>query len=104
MQKIRVKKLKEVAETIAINFSNPSREFNINKETFIVDNIQPLSESTGLVYLRKNTEKIGLAFCYWINANGGMWKYFFPTYDHCIGMERVKDFLFKVEEKNFNKN
>ena len=104
MQKHRVIKLKETAKIIAENFSNKNREYNYNNETFEVSSIMPLSESTGLVYLIKNTGKYCLAFCYWTNGNGGLWNYFIPTYDHCVGMERVKQELFNIEQRNFNLN
>ena len=96
--------LQEKAEEIAKNFSNKDREFNTNNETFEVDKIEPLSESTGVVLFKKSSKKYAIAFCYYINMCGGIWRYFIPTYDHCIGMESVKGLLALVEKKNFNKN
>ena len=105
MKKDLVHKLKDKANEIAEMFSRQDRQFNFNKETFQIKEIKPLSESTAVVYFVKEpTNKIGLAFLYWINGSGGRWQYFFPTYDHCIGMERVKEELFVVEESNFDKN
>jgi len=96
--------LREKAEQIAFNFSRPDRDGNPMKETFEVANIRPLSESTAIVKLRKNTGKIGVAFCYWINMSGGQWQYFFPTYDHCIGAEKLRDILHDIEQDNFSYN
>ena len=45
-----------------------------------------------------------MAFCYWINMNGGQWQYFFPTYDHCVGMEAVREELKSIELINFEHN
>ena len=104
MQKSRVIKLKQLSKTIAANFSNPNREFNHTNETFEVDKLIPLSESTALIRFKKNTGKMGLAFCYWLNMAGGKWMYFFPTYDHCAGFDMLKDELHKIEIHNFEFN
>ena len=104
MQKQRVIKLRELGEQIAKNFSNPDRERNYNNETFKVDSLIPLSESTALIMFKKSTGKLGLTFCYWLNMAGGQWKYFFPTYDHCAGFDLVKKELHKVEQFNFELN
>ncbi len=104
MQKDRAKKLKKIAVEIANNFSRNDREHNYNNEKFEVFQIKPTSESTGLVYLKKNTGKFAIAFCYWINMNGGVWRYFIPTYDHCAGMEFIKEELRQVEQRNFDYN
>ena len=102
MQKDRAIKLKKIAIEIANNFSRNDREHNYNNEKFEVFQIKPTSECTGLVYLKKSTSKFAIAFCYWINMSGGIWRYFFPTYDHCVGMEFIKEELRQVEQRNFN--
>ena len=104
MQKDRAKKLKKIAIEIANNFSRNDRDHNYNNEKFGVFQIKPTSESTGLVYLKKSTGKFAIAFCYWINMGGGTWRYFFPTYDHCVGMEFIKEELRQVEQRNFDYN
>ena len=35
---------------------------------------------------------------------GGMWQYFFPTYDHCVGAEKLREILHEIEVGNFSKN
>ena len=97
-------KLKDKADDIAAYFSDTSREFNFNNETFSVVKIEPLSESTATILFKKSTGKFAMFFCYYIKMNGGTWQYFFPTYDHCIGMESVKCLLGAVEKSNFDKN
>jgi len=104
MKKQLAIKLKEKAEEIATNFSRDDREFNFSNETFKVHDITPLSETTAFVCFKKSSGKIGIAFCYWINMFGGQWRYFFPTYDHCLGAEKLRDVLHKVEKKNFPLN
>ena len=104
MQKNRAIELKKFAKTIAENFSRADRDFNYSGETFEVYELVPLSESTALIKFKKSSGKFSIAFCYWINMNGGQWRYFFPTYDHCIGMESVKEELRAIEIINFDKN
>jgi hypothetical protein len=103
MQKNRAIMLEKMAESIAHTFSM-NREHNYLNEGFQVEDIIPTSESTALVKLKKTSGKSAIAFCYWINMGGGQWKYFFPTYDHCIGMELIKEELHKVEKGNFEYN
>lgn len=97
-------KLEKISKVIAKNFSESKRDFNVNNETFEVVKIKPLSESTAVVLMEKSSKKFTLAFCYFINYNGGTWRYFIPTYDHCFGMESIREFLSLVEDKNFPKN
>ena len=104
MQKDRALALRELAESIAFNFSRTDREHNYNRESFEVSELVPLSESTAIIKLKKSSGKNGVAFCYWVNMSGGHWRYFFPTYDHCIGMESVREELRQVELKNFEYN
>ena len=104
MQKQRAIKLKALSEDIARKFSIKDREFNFNNEDFQVYELMPLSESTALITFIKSSGKQCLAFCYWINMGGGQWRYFFPTYDHCIGMESLKEILQSIELTNFGLN
>ena len=105
MKKELAIKLKEKAEAIAFAFSNKDRAGNVHaQETFTVNSIKPLSESTALIEFMKDSGKVGIAMAYHINQGGGKWNYFFPTYDHCVGMEQVKPELLSAEQKNFSKN
>ena len=96
--------LKDTADAIAHTFSSNEREHNYSHESFQVSEIIPTSESTAIVKLFKSSGKYAMAFCYWINVSGGQWRYFFPTYDHCVGMELVKDELRGIEKENFPLN
>ena len=104
MQRNRALMLKETADAIAHTFSNNHREHNYLNERFEVSEIIPTSESTAIVKMMKSSGKQAIAFCYWINMSNGQWRYFFPTYDHCIGMEMLKDELKKIEQVNFPLN
>ena len=96
--------LREKADQVAFNFSRPDREKNVMNETFTVKSIHPLSESTAYVQFKKNTGKVGVAFFYYINMKGGVWLYFFPKYDHCVGAEKLRDVLHDVEQETFQYN
>lgn len=104
MNKTVALRLKTTANEIAQNFSNPDREYNKTNETFDVESIVPLSEYTALVIFSKSSGKKALAFCYYINANNGQWRYFFPSDSHVRGMEKVGPYLQKIEVFNFPKN
>lgn len=97
-------KLQAKSVTIARNFSNPDREHNGNGETFAVRKIIPLSETTAAVTFNKNTGKIAIAFCYYINQSGGQWQYFFPSDSHLMGMKKVEPILDEIEKHNFRFN
>ena len=101
MQKSRAIMLKKMADSIAHTFSSSDREHNYLNESFEVSEIIPTSESTAIVKMIKSTGKQAIAFCYWINMTGGQWRYFFPTYDHAVGAERLRDVLYDVESRNF---
>ena len=96
--------LREMADKVAFNFSRTDRDKNHSNETFRVKSLHPLSESTAYVQFIKDTGKIGIAFFYHINMAGGVWRYFFPTYDHCVGAEKLRDVLHQVEQENFKYN
>ena len=105
MKKDLAIKLKKYAEQLAATYSNKDRPNNYNKETFKVEALTPLSESTALIEMRKYpTMKKALIFCYWIGMGGGQWRYFVPTYDHCVGMEKVREYLHGLEVDNFRYN
>ena len=59
--------LNEFAGKLALRYSRKDREGNLNKETFHVQEVIPTSDHTAVVRFKKNTGKVGLAFCYYIN-------------------------------------
>lgn len=101
MNKVIAQKLSEKAIEISELFSNPNRALNNNNEIFTIEKILPLSENTGGIVFKKNTGKRALCFLYYINGSFNGWRYFFPSYNHIIGIEKVKVLLQKIEEMNF---
>jgi hypothetical protein len=101
MNKVAAKKLKDIAEEVARNFSNPDREFNCNNEKFSVQEIIPLSAFTAVVIYLKNTDKLGMAHFIWVKDR---WTYYFPTAAHLLNLDKLVDLYAEVERKNFPKN
>ena len=104
MQKERAQALRKKALEVGLAYSNPDREFNHNKESFTLDKIVPLSETTVAAIYDKSTGKRAMAFFYWINGGGGYWQYFFPSDSHIFGMRKLPDILHKIEQTNFEYN
>lgn len=105
MQKQIAKELKTEAQRVAERFSNPNRDGNPTAETFEVNEIIPLSDDAALVYFKKTTDKIGMAFFYYIKRGSSKgWKYFFPTDSHIQGMGAVQFYKLEIERNNFKHN
>jgi hypothetical protein len=105
MQKQIAKELKTEAQRVAERFSNPNRDANPTAETFEVNEIIPLSDDSALVYFKKTTDKIGMAFFYYIKRGASKgWKYFFPTDSHIQGMGAVQFYKLEIERNNFKHN
>ena len=103
MRKSFAEQLQAAAERVAVTFSNPDRPGNAINETFSVDKITVLSEISGAVVFHKMpTEKKAVAFFYFVRSGAGRWQYFFVTYPHLVGLERIRDILFHVEQHNFS--
>lgn len=97
--------LKQFANVIAERFSKFDRQGNKNKETFSIDSIIPTSDHTAVINFKKNTGKLGIAFCYYIpNGISKGWKYFFPTDSHINGFQAFIFYKLEVERHNYNKN
>ena len=104
MHKEVAQQLHEAANVAATIFSKPDRPLNPG-ETFHGVREKPLSENTAAVLFKKEpSNKLALAFFYYLNTNGGEWRYFFLTYQHIAGMKQVESLLAKVEEHNYSKN
>jgi len=105
MNKERAKELDVFCNTVAERFSNKTRQGNINNETFSVDEIIPTSDDSAVVNFKKNTGKLAVAFCYYINRGRSKgWKYFFPTDAHTVGMNAFAFYKLEAERKNYKKN
>jgi len=103
LKKSTATQLREKAESVAWAFSQNDRAGNTLNETFDVESIMVLGETTAAVVFKKApTDKKAVAWFYWLNGgkNKG-WNYFFVTYAHLVGLEKVGDLLHEVEQHNF---
>jgi hypothetical protein len=97
-------KLRDTAAKVAEIFSNPEREKNGNAEEFRLDKINPLSDHTAAVTFEKSTGKFSIAFFYYVDVNGGEWRYFFPTDSHLLGMSLIGQAKQRIELANYGFN
>ena len=106
MNKQTVLKLYDAADICAENFSRTDRAHNHNQETFTVKHVKVLSEHVAVVYFEKApTGKIAMAVFYYLpGMQDGVWRYFFPTDSHVLGLAKLAPCLEKVEEKNLPAN
>jgi len=97
------KLLRQRADEVAVMFSNKSRGGNHAKETFHVQRIEVLSEATACVIFDKTPKnKQAVAWFYYIaSKKHARWEYFFVTYSHLIGLDRVGTILHEIEQHNF---
>lgn len=101
MTKEDLKALKLKALECAETFSNPDRSRNFANETFILSKIVPLSDVTAAVIFNKEpTGKKALAHFYLVGGSTGGWRYYFVTYQHLCGLDRLLSILQRVEEHN----
>ncbi len=92
----------KVAE-VADNFSRQDREKNYASETFHLRKIYTLSDvSACVVYDKKPTNLVAVAFFYWLNQGAGRWEYFFASYQHLQNIDKVLDLLYRAEQHNFS--
>ena len=105
MNKKIAKELDEFSKVIAERFSRTDREGNVSQESFTVQEVIPTSDHTAVINFKKNTGKIGVAFCYYINRGRSKgWKYFFPTDSHVNGMQAFHFYKLQAERTNYSKN
>ncbi len=105
MNKQIANELKDFAKDIAKRFSIKEREGNFNNETFNVDEVIPTSDHTAIINFKKNSGKIGVAFCYYIPRGYSKgWKYFFPTDSHLNGFQAFIYYKLEAERKNYKYN
>ena len=96
--------LYDYVQEVAKIFSNPDRDKNYSNETFVFEQIRPLSDVTASVVFRKSSGKKAVAFFYYINSGTGKWQYFFPSDSHILGMKDFGRLKQEIEEFNFDKN
>ena len=105
MNKQVAKELNKFSKVIAERFSRPDREGNGSKEIFKVEEVIPTSEHTAVINFKKNSGKIGVAFCYYIARGMSKgWKYFFPTDSHLNGFQAFIYYKLEAERKNYDQN
>jgi hypothetical protein len=106
MQKQIAIELKQMVEKVCKRFSHKDREMNYNNETFNIQEIIPTSDHTAVVkFIKQPTNKIGIAFFYYIpNGMSKGWKYFFPTDSHIAGMRALDWIKFEIERSNYKHN
>jgi len=100
MRKEIALRLREEAERVAREYSNPNREYG-NGEVFEVDEILALSEFTAAVVFKKSSGKRAVGFFYVVKDS---WRYFFPMDSHLIGMESFSEIKKRIEIENFGRN
>jgi hypothetical protein len=93
----------EVAK-VAQFYSDPNREYNYAKETYIAERVVPLSETTAaIVFMKEPTGKKSVAFFYRTTT---YWRHIFVTDSHILGMESgvLGKLKTEVEEHNYPMN
>lgn len=103
MQKRTAEALREKALEVARQFSIKDRGANFDGETFEVERTVVLSECTAaVIFLKQPTKKRAVAWFYWINSRAApRWEFFFVTYAHLVGLNRVGDLLHEIEQRNY---
>lgn len=87
-------------------FSRDDRGGNFLNEQFSVETIHVLGETTAaVVFFKRPTGKRAVAWFYFVNSRAKpRWEYFFITYAHLAGLDRVSSILADVEQSNFELN
>jgi len=103
LKKEMAKLLRSEAERVAEMFSDKARGGNHAGETFAVNEVIVLSEVTACVVFDKApTSKQAVAWFYYIASKAKpRWEYFFVTYSHLVGLDRVAAILHRIEQHNY---
>ena len=102
MNQARALELAQAADETAFDFSRTDRGGNPGGETFKVDRIIVLGETTAAVVFLKNTGKKAVCFYYYDNSRAHpRWAYFFITYAHLSSLRHVEELLFEIEQHNY---
>lgn len=105
MNKGQAHSLKIKALEVAVIFSDEKRAYNNNNETFVLNEIIPLSENTACVVYEKTPSNKRVAFFFfYINMLNSIWFYYCPTDSHIIGMESFGKYKLDIERFNYQKN
>ena len=101
--RLLIKSAKEKGE----KYSNPDRPQNYTQETFTLRKIIPLSDEIAWVYYEKRKGNMARALAIWTNrgkVNGKLlngWTIFFPSDSHMLGLSKVNNHEYEIEEYNF---
>lgn len=102
MKKEMTLSLRSAAEQVATMFSNKDRGGNYAGEDFVVGEITVLSDVTACVVFNKSSKKKAVAWFYFIASQAKpRWEYFFVTYSHLVGLNRVAAILHRAEQHNY---
>jgi hypothetical protein len=95
-------KLLAKCDEIQKKYSNADRECNPTDETFDSYRVEITSERSACVIYNKSSGKKAVAWCHWIGPiRTGYWQYFFVSYSHLVGLNRVARILQEVENHNW---
>lgn len=102
MKKQMAQSLRFRAGEVAVMFSQ-ARDKNYVNEKYEVGRIIILSDVTAaVIYNKEPTKKQAVAWFYYINSGAKpRWEYFFVTYSHLVGLNRVAKLLHDAEQHNF---
>lgn len=102
MKKEMTLSLRAAAERVAEMFSNKDRGGNHAGEDFVVGEITVLSDVTACVIFDKSSGKQAVAWFYFIASQAKpRWEFFFVTYSHLVGLNRVAAILHRAEQHNY---
>jgi hypothetical protein len=104
MKKFVAQELQRRSAFVAELFSKKDRPLNTTGESFSVDTITVLSETTAAVTFRKDTGKFAMAFFFYLHTDSGRWEYFFPTDSHLLGMGLMCQAKQLIEHANYGFN
>lgn len=96
------KALEPVADLILKTF-NQTREKKPDYEIATGFEIVPHSDDTASILIKKNSNKIAIAFCFY-NHKLSQWFYFFPTDSQFLGMRISVSYRQIIEDCNFAQN
>jgi len=87
MEKIVAELLKKKVDEVIKNFSNVHRKHNTNSESYSLDRIVALGESSACALFNKSSGKKALAFFFYVKGMN-YWSYFFVSYVILLGLRR----------------
>ena len=93
--------MQKAAKEVETKFSDPNRQYNNNNETFKLNKLISLGDAMAVGIFDKSSNKKAMVLFIYVK---NWWTYFFPTSAHLIGLEKIKEIYFQIEDYNFDKN